>query len=154
MSDSPVIFLMGPTASGKTDLALSIADEFPCEIISVDSVMVYKGLDIGSAKPDINTLKKYPHHLVDILEPYQSYSAANFRGDALRLIRDSHRKDKIPLLVGGTMLYFSALLRGLSEMPSADPEIRESISHLAAEKGWEFVHAQLASIDPQAAERI
>ena len=145
---------MGPTASGKTDLALSIADNFPCEIISVDSVMVYQGLDIGSAKPDANTLKKYPHHLVDILEPNQSYSAANFREDALRLIKESHSKDKIPLLVGGTMMYFSALLRGLSKMPSADPEIRKSISHLADEKGWEFVHAQLASIDPQAAERI
>ncbi len=145
---------MGPTASGKTDLALSIADEFPCEIISVDSVMVYKGLDIGSAKPDINTLKKYPHHLVDILEPYQSYSAANFRDDALRLIKESHNKDKIPLLVGGTMLYFSALLRGLSKMPSADQEIRERICHLATEKGWEFVHAQLASVDRHAAARI
>ena len=145
---------MGPTASGKTDLALSIADKFPCEIISVDSVMVYKGLDIGSAKPDVNTLKKYPHHLVDILEPNKRYSAAKFRDDALRLIKESHSKDKIPLLVGGTMLYFSALLRGLSRMPSADPEIRKSISNLADEKGWEFIHERLANIDPQAAVRI
>ncbi len=145
---------MGPTASGKTDLALAIADEFPCDIISVDSVMVYKGLDIGSAKPDEGTLKKYPHHLVDILTPNQSYSAADFRDDALRLINESHGNNKIPLLVGGTMLYFSTLLRGLSKMPSADSDIRKKISGVADEQGWKFVHAQLAKIDPQAAERI
>ncbi|QMU62587.1 MAG: tRNA (adenosine(37)-N6)-dimethylallyltransferase MiaA [Gammaproteobacteria bacterium] len=145
---------MGPTASGKTDLAFSIADEFPCEIISVDSVMVYKGLDIGSAKPDADTLKKYPHHLVDILEPNQHYSAANFRDDALHIIKESHDNNKIPLLVGGTLLYFGALLRGLSKMPSADLEIRKKISDLAEEKGWEYVHARLAEVDPLAAERI
>lgn len=145
---------MGPTASGKTDLAFSIADEFPCDIISVDSVMVYRSLDIGSAKPDVETLKKYPHHLVDILEPNQSYSAANFRDDALRLIKESHGNNKIPLLVGGTLLYFGALLRGLSKMPSADPAVRKKISDIAQEKGWEFVHARLAEVDPLAAERI
>ncbi len=145
---------MGPTASGKTDLALAIADEFACDIISVDSVMVYKGLDIGSAKPDVKTLEKYPHHLVDILEPSESYSAANFRDDALRLIKTSHSNNKIPLLVGGTMLYFSALLRGLSKMPSADLNVRKKISDLANQQGWEFMHAELAKIDPQAAERI
>lgn len=145
---------MGPTASGKTDLALAIADEFACDIISVDSVMVYKGLDIGSAKPDAKTLEKYPHHLVDILEPSESYSAANFRDDALRLIKISHSNNKIPLLVGGTMLYFSALLRGLSKMPSADLNVRKKISDLANQQGWEFMHAELAKIDPQAAERI
>lgn len=145
---------MGPTASGKTDLAFSIADEFPCDIISVDSVMVYRSLDIGSAKPDVETLKKYPHHLVDILEPNQSYSAAKFRDDALRLIKESHGNNKIPLLVGGTLLYFGALLRGLSKMPSADPAVRKKISDIAQEKGWEFVHARLAEVDPLAAERI
>ena len=145
---------MGPTASGKTDLALSISDEFKCEIISVDSVMVYRDLNIGSAKPGIGILQKYPHHLVDILNPEQTYSAANFRNDALRLIEDIHRQNKIPLLVGGTMLYFSALLRGLSEMPNADPELRINISDLAKREGWGFVHAQLAKVDPRAAERI
>ena len=154
MNDSPVIILMGPTASGKTDLAFSIADEFPCEIISVDSVMVYRGLNIGSAKPSQEVLQKYPHQLVDILNPEESYSASNFRDDALRLIQQSHDNNKIPLLVGGTMLYFSALLRGLSKMPSADAEVRKKISDLAQEKGWEFVHAQLAVVDPLAAERI
>jgi tRNA dimethylallyltransferase len=145
---------MGPTASGKTELAFAIADEFPCEIISVDSVMVYRGLNIGSAKPGVDDLRKYPHHLVDILEPDQSYSVANFRDDALQLIKDIQAKNKIPLLVGGTMLYFSALLRGLSKMPSADPEIRQKISDEAEKKGWAYVHAELAKVDPQAAERI
>lgn len=154
MSDSPVIFLMGPTASGKTGLAFAIANELPCEIISVDSVMVYRGLDIGSAKPDVETLKEYPHHLVDILGPEQRYSAANFRNDALRLIKECHGRNKIPLLVGGTMLYFSALLRGLSKMPSADSEVRKKISDLAGDKGWKYLHTKLAEVDPQAAERI
>ena len=154
MNTSPVIFLMGPTASGKTELAFEIADEFACEIISVDSVMVYRGLDIGSAKPDADTLKKYPHHLVNILEPEQSYSAADFRDDALRLIKSSHSKHKIPLLVGGTMLYFSTLLRGISKMPSADAGVRKKITQLADENGWEFVHAKLAEVDSRAAVRI
>jgi tRNA dimethylallyltransferase len=145
---------MGPTASGKTDLAFAIADEFPCEIISVDSVMVYRDLNIGSAKPIKEVLQKYPHQLVDILNPEESYSVANFRDDALRLIQQSHDNNKIPLLVGGTMLYFSALLRGLSKMPSSNSEVRNKISDLAQEKGWEFVHAQLAIVDPLAAERI
>lgn len=145
---------MGPTASGKTDLAFSIADKFPCNIISVDSVMVYRGLDIGSAKPDVETLKKYPHRLVNILEPEQSYSAANFRDDAWSLIKESHAENKIPLLVGGTMLYFGALLRGLSKMPNANTEIRLHISKMAEEKGWGFVHEQLEKVDPLTAERI
>lgn len=154
MKDSPVICLMGPTASGKTDLAFAIADEFPCEIISVDSVMVYRELNIGSAKPSEEVLLQYPHHLVDILNPEESYSVANFREDALRLIKQAHENNKTPLLVGGTMLYFNALLRGLAEMPSANAEIRKKICDIAKEKGWEFVHAELAKIDPQAAERI
>lgn len=154
MKDSPAICLMGPTASGKTDLAFAIADEFPCEIISVDSVMVYRDLNIGSAKPSEAVLQQYPHHLVDILNPEESYSVANFREDALRLIKRAHENNKIPLLVGGTMLYFNALLRGLAEMPSANAEVRKKISDEAEEKGWEFVHAKLAKIDPQSAERI
>lgn len=154
MNDAPVICLMGPTASGKTDLAFAIADEFPCEIISVDSVMVYRDLNIGSAKPSQEILQKYPHQLVDILNPEESYSAANFRDDASRLVQQSHDNNKIPLLVGGTMLYFSVLLRGLSKLPSANSEVRKKISDLADLKGWEFVHEQLANIDPQAAERI
>lgn len=145
---------MGPTASGKTDLAFAIADEIPCEIISVDSVMVYRDLNIGSAKPGEQVLKQYPHHLVNILNPEESYSVANFRDDALRLIEQAHENSKVPLLVGGTMLYFSALLRGLSKMPSANAEVRKKISDLAEDKGWEFVHAELAKIDPQTAERI
>ncbi len=154
MPESPVICLMGPTASGKTDLAFAIADEFPCEIISVDSVMVYRDLNIGSAKPSQEVLQKYPHQLVDILNPEESYSVANFRDDALCLIRQSHENNKIPFLVGGTMLYFNALLCGLSKMPSANSEVRKKISDLADLKGWEFVHEQLAKIDPQAAKRI
>lgn len=145
---------MGPTASGKTDLAFAIADEFACEIISVDSVMVYRDLNIGSAKPSQQVLQQYPHHLVNILNPEESYSVANFREDALRLIKKAHEKSKVPLLVGGTMLYFSALLRGLSKMPSANAEVRKKISDLAEQKGWDFVHAELTKIDPHAAERI
>lgn len=145
---------MGPTASGKTNLAFAIADEFPCEIISVDSVMVYRDLNIGTAKPTQEVLQQYPHYLVDILNPEESYSVAKFCEDALRLIKQAHKNSKVPLLVGGTMLYFSALLRGLSKMPSANVEVRKKISDLAEEKGWEFVHAELAKIDTSAAERI
>ncbi len=145
---------MGPTASGKTDLALAIADEFPCEIISVDSVMVYRDLNIGSAKPNQKVLQRYPHQLVDIINPEESYSVANFCSDALRCIEQAHSNHKVPLLVGGTMLYFNALLHGLSDMPSADEGVRKKITELAEEKSWEFVHAQLAKVDPQAAKRI
>ena len=145
---------MGPTASGKTDLALKLYEKFPCEIISVDSVMIYRGLDIGSAKPSKETLQKYPHYLIDILDPSEAYSAANFRADALRLIREIHSRKNIALLVGGTMLYFSVLQRGLSQMPSANPAIREKFSNLANTKGWEYLHTQLSDIDPQAAVRI
>ena len=145
---------MGPTASGKTDLALKISEEFPREIISVDSVMVYRGLDIGSAKPSKEVLQKYTHHLIDILDPWDAYSAANFRADALRLIREIHAREKIALLTGGTMLYFSALQRGLSKMPGANLMVRKKLNDLADEKGWEFMHARLNEIDPQAAARI
>lgn len=145
---------MGPTASGKTSLALKIAAEFPCEIISVDSVMIYRGMDIGSAKPDKTVLQTVPHHLIDILDPLETYSAANFRADALRQIRAIHARKHIPLLVGGTMLYFSTLMRGLSDMPGAHVRVREKISHEAETHGWEALHARLARVDPKAAAQI
>ena len=145
---------MGPTASGKTDLALTIADEFPCDLISVDSVMVYRGLDIGSAKPSTEVLQKYPHQLIDIINPEESYSVANFCNDALYFIKESHNKNRIPILVGGTMLYFNGLLHGLSNMPSADEEVRKKITERANEKGWDYVHAQLEKVDPLAAAKI
>ncbi len=145
---------MGPTASGKTDLACKIYDEFECEIVSVDSVMVYRGLDVGAAKPDDETLENYPHHLIDILDPSETYSVANFRADALRLIKEISQRGRMPLLVGGTMLYFNALLRGLANMPKANPQVREKMSQLASVKGWEFLHARLCEIDPVAAKRI
>ncbi len=154
VKNSRVICVMGPTASGKTDLALTIADEFPCDLISVDSVMIYRGLDIGSAKPSSEVLQKYPHQLIDIINPEESYSVANFCENALYFIKKSHSKNRIPLLVGGTMLYFNALLHGLSDMPSANEEVRKEITERANEKGWDYVHAQLVEVDPQAAARI
>jgi tRNA dimethylallyltransferase len=149
-----VICLMGPTASGKTDLALHLADQLPCELISVDSALVYRGMDIGTAKPDAETLARYPHHLVDILDPAEAYSAARFRHDAQQLITDILSRGRIPLLVGGTMLYYKALAGGLASMPAADPEQRRRIEERAAEQGWEAIHAELAEVDPQAAQRI
>lgn len=145
---------MGPTASGKTNLALKIAAEFPCEIISVDSVMIYRGMDIGSAKPDKTVLQTVPHHLIDILDPFETYSAANFRADALQQVRAIHARKHVPLLVGGTMLYFNTLLRGLSGMPGANARVREKISHEAETHGWEALHARLARVDPKAAAQI
>ena len=149
-----VICLMGPTASGKTDLALHLADQLPCELISVDSALVYRGMDIGTAKPDAETLARYPHHLVDILDPAEAYSAARFRHDAQQLITDILSRGRIPLLVGGTMLYYKARAGGLASMPAADPELRRGIEERAAEQGWEAIHAELAEVDPQAAQRI
>ena len=145
---------MGPTASGKTELALSIAAEFPCEIISVDSVMIYRGMDIGSAKPDKTVLQTVPHHLIDILDPLETYSAANFRADALQQVRAVHARRHIPLLVGGTMLYFRSLSRGLSKMPGANVRIREKINREAQALGWEALHARLARVDPKAGAQI
>ena len=144
----PLICLMGPTASGKTDLAIELADQLNCELISVDSALVYRGLDIGSAKPD------YPHHLVDIRDPSEPYSAADFAADANRLADEITARGKIPLLVGGTMLYFKAFLQPMADMPAADPAIREAIEAEAAELGWPHIHAQLAAVDPASAERI
>lgn len=139
---------MGPTASGKTDLAIQLAERLGCELVSVDSALVYRGLDIGSAKP------AYPHHLVDIRDPGEAYSAADFVTDATRLIGEIQARGCTPLLVGGTMLYFRALLEGLADMPSADPAIRARIERDAAVHGWPHVHAQLAEVDPDSAARI
>lgn len=149
-----IICLMGPTASGKTDLAIKIASHLPCEIISVDSSMVYRGMDIGTAKPSVEQLSLIKHHLIDICDPAEAYSAAQFRCDALKLIEQIFAQGKIPLLVGGTMLYFKVLLQGISALPSADPVIREKILADADKVGWEKMHAKLQTIDPQAAIRI
>lgn len=145
---------MGPTASGKTELAIHLAERFPCELVSVDSALVYRGMDIGTAKPDRATLARYPHHLIDIIDPADSYSAALFRADALRLIANITERGRIPLLVGGTMLYFRALAEGLASMPAADPAVRQQIEELAASEGWGGVHAHLRTLDPEAAARI
>ncbi len=157
MTDSrhpPVIFLMGPTASGKTALAIELVKRLPCDIISVDSALIYRGMDIGTAKPSAEELAQAPHCLLDIRDPSQAYSAADFRQDALREIEAIVAQGRIPLLVGGTMLYYKALLEGLSPLPAADPEIRQAIEEEAATSGWEALHAQLRNIDPVAAERI
>src|SRR5258706_881625 len=148
------IFLMGPTASGKTALALELAERFPLELISVDSALVYRGLDIGSAKPDAATLARHPHRLIDIREPEQSYSAAEFRADALAAMREIVATGKVPLLVGGTGLYFRALEPGLSELPEADPALRARLEAESAELGLGPMHARLAAADPLSAVRI
>ncbi|MCF7542529.1 tRNA (adenosine(37)-N6)-dimethylallyltransferase MiaA [Pseudomonas petrae] len=150
----PAIFMMGPTAAGKTDLAIELTKVLPCELISVDSALVYRGMDIGTAKPSKALLDKYPHRLIDILDPSQSYSAADFRTDALQAMAEITARGKIPLLVGGTMLYFKALLEGLADMPAADAEIRAQIEAQAASQGWQALHDELASIDPVSAARI
>jgi tRNA dimethylallyltransferase len=149
-----VLFLMGPTASGKTDLAIRLRQQYPVEIISVDSALIYKGMDIGTAKPDADELALAPHRLIDILDPAEAYSAADFRRDALNEIAKIHAEGKIPMLVGGTMLYFKALLQGLSPLPAANPEVRKQIEQEATEKGWQALHNELRAIDPVSAERI
>jgi tRNA dimethylallyltransferase len=145
---------MGPTASGKTALACELTSHFPFELISVDSALIYKEMDIGTAKPSAEELKKAPHHLIDIIEPTESYSAAQFCSDALDLCQSIIQKDKIPLLVGGTMMYFNALQQGLSVLPEADESIRTKIETEAAHYGWSYLHQQLNIIDPQTASRI
>ena len=150
----PAIFLMGPTASGKTDLAVALIEELPCDIISVDSAMIYRGMDIGTAKPDAATLARAPHRLIDILDPAQNYSAAQFRADALREMAEITARGRVPLLVGGTMLYFRALQKGLSDLPSAQPEVRARLDAEAREHGWQHMHQRLAAVDPTAAQRI
>jgi len=150
----PVVLLMGPTASGKTDLAIELQQHLPLDIVSVDSVMVYRGMDIGSAKPDAKTLARAPHRLIDIRDPAEAYSAAEFCADALHEIEAIHAAGRIPLLTGGTMLYYRALLYGLSELPSANAELREKLEAEAAQIGWNAMHQRLAEIDPVAAARI
>lgn len=145
---------MGPTASGKTGLAVELLQRLPVELISVDSALVYKGMDIGTAKPDAATLAVAPHHLIDVIEPTHVYSAAHFRKDALRLMADITARGKIPLLVGGTMLYFKALQGGLSQLPEADAEVRARLDAQALEIGWPAMHARLAEIDPATAARL
>jgi tRNA dimethylallyltransferase len=146
--------LVGPTASGKTALALSLAQQVPLEIISMDSALVYRGMDIGTAKPSREELQAVPHHLIDILDPSQSYSAADFARDATRLIADIRARGKLPLLVGGTMLYLKALVEGLDDLPLASPAIRAEIEAQATVEGWPALHAELAKVDPQTAQRL
>ena len=148
------IFLMGPTASGKTDLAMAISEHLPVELISVDSALVYRGLDIGSAKPTREELARYPHRLIDICDPAESYSAGRFREDALAAMADISGRGKIPLLVGGTMLYFRALLHGMAEMPGADPAFRAQIEARAEKEGWPALHAELEKVDPALAAEL
>jgi tRNA dimethylallyltransferase len=145
---------MGPTASGKTSLAIEFLQRFPVELISVDSALVYKSMDIGTAKPDAATLALAPHHLINIIDPTEAYSAAQFRTDALRLMANIMARGKIPLLVGGTMLYFKALQRGLSNLPQADIAIRARLDAGAASQGWPAMHAKLAKIDAETAARL
>ncbi len=150
----PAIFLMGPTASGKTELALRLVNDFPCDIISVDSAQIYRGMDIGTAKPDKAILQRIPHRLIDICDPSERYSAARFREDALREMTKISSTGRIPLLVGGTMLYFRALQYGVSGLPEADPAVRRRLEEEAARHGWAALHARLRQVDAEAAERI
>lgn len=150
----PVICLMGPTASGKTALAFELFEHLPCDIISVDSALVYRDMDIGTAKPTAEELAKYPHRLINIREASESYSAADFCQDALREIAEIRAKGRIPLLVGGTMMYFKSLIEGISPLPQADNNIRKVIEQEAKANGWQAVHQSLAEVDPEAAERI
>ncbi|MBU3736104.1 MAG: tRNA (adenosine(37)-N6)-dimethylallyltransferase MiaA [Methylobacterium sp.] len=150
----PAVFLMGPTASGKTGLAVALAQQLPLELVSVDSALVYRDMNIGTAKPDAATLAHTPHHLIDLIPPTQSYSAAQFREDALRVMKAITARGNVPLLVGGTMLYFNALQHGLNNLPEADPGIRAVIDARAAREGWPALHAELAAVDPLTAARL
>ncbi|WP_213767195.1 tRNA (adenosine(37)-N6)-dimethylallyltransferase MiaA [Caballeronia sp. dw_19] len=154
MSARRVACLLGPTASGKTAAALAFAQRRPVEIISVDSALVYRGMDIGTAKPSHEERALAPHHLIDIIDPTESYSAAQFRNDALKLVADIEGRGRIPLLVGGTMLYYMALTRGLNELPEANPEMRTALDEEAARDGWPTLHARLMAIDPETAARL
>jgi tRNA dimethylallyltransferase len=149
-----VLCLAGPTACGKTDAALRLAQSWPIEIISVDSALVYRGMNIGTAKPSAAQRAQVPHHLIDILEPTQRYSAAQFVADAQKLIQDIRGRGRLPLLVGGTMLYFKALFEGLDAMPAADREVRAELDAQAREQGWAALHAELARLDPSTAARL
>src|SRR5574340_155550 len=150
----PAIFLMGPTASGKTGVAVELVQRLPVELISVDSALVYRDMNIGTAKPDAATLARAPHHLIDIIAPTEAYSAAAFRHDALRLMHDITQRGRVPLLVGGTMLYFKALREGLSALPQADPEVRAGLDAEIAQHGIQHLHRQLAEVDAETAARL
>ena len=150
----PAILLMGPTASGKTAVAMTLADRFPVELVSVDSAQVFRDMDIGTAKPDRATLARYPHHLIDLISPEESYSAARFRSEALAAMAGITAAGRVPLLVGGTMLYFRALLHGRADLPQADAALRAEIDAEAAEIGWPALHAKLALVDPSTAARL
>jgi tRNA dimethylallyltransferase len=150
----PAILIMGPTASGKTAVSMALADRFPVELVSVDSAQVFIDMDAGTAKPDRATLARYPHRLIDLITPEQRYSAAQFRRDALAAMAEITATGKVPLLVGGTMLYFRTLRDGLAELPQADAELRAQINAEAAKNGWPAMHAKLAVIDPQTAARL
>lgn len=152
--EPPIVFLMGPTAAGKTDLALELARRLPFEIISVDSALIYRGMDIGTAKPDPHVLAQVPHRLVNILDPAEAYSAARFRQDALTEIENIRGRGKVPLLVGGTMLYFRALERGLAKLPESDPKVRGRLENELRRGGLGRLHARLADVDPASAARI
>ncbi len=154
MSARRIACLLGPTASGKTAAALAFAQRRPVEIISVDSALVYRGMDIGTAKPTEEERALAPHHLIDIIDPTESYSAAQFRNDALRLVAEIEGRGRIPLLVGGTMLYYMALTRGLNDLPEANAEMRAQLDEEAARDGWPALHARLALIDPETAARL
>ena len=150
----PAIFLLGPTASGKSDLAMKLTSHLPVELVSVDSALVYRDMNIGTAKPDAEILRQYPHHLVDIRNPDEVYSAADFRSEVLTLMSAISERGNIPLLVGGTMLYFKVLIEGIASMPAADSAIREKIAREAETGGWQKVHQRLAEVDPESAARI
>lgn len=154
MSNLPVIFLMGPTAAGKTALAIELCQHLKTEIISVDSALVYKDMDIGTAKPNSQELALAPHHLIDMIDPAQSYSVADFRRDAIEKIDQFHQQGKVPVLVGGTMMYFKALIDGLSPLPEACPVIRAELEAQAQQYGWPALYKELATVDPQAAEKM
>lgn len=151
---APIICLMGPTASGKTSLGVKLAQRFNGEVISVDSALVYRGMDIGTAKPDAEERQGIPHHLLDILDPAETYSASAFRDDAMALITDVQRRGRIPILVGGTMLYFRALLTPMADLPSADPTLRDELTRRGEAQGWPALHAELQACDPVAAREI
>lgn len=150
----PAIFILGPTASGKTALAMQLADQFPVELVSIDSAQVFRDMNVGTAKPDAATLAKYPHHLINLISPEETYSAARFCSDALRVMGEITARGKVPVIVGGTMLYYKALTEGLADMPKADAAIRAQIDAEAAIHGWPHMHLELAKLDPESAARL
>lgn len=148
------VFIMGPTATGKTDLAMALFDELPCDLVSVDSALVYRGMDIGTAKPDAETLKKYPHALIDMVDPADTYSVGRFREDALQHMADAASQQRVPVLVGGTMMYFNGLQKGMANMPDISDAVRAAIAREAETAGIAAMHQRLATVDPEAANRI